>query len=726
MGEKRMLQLEDMRRIEYLSGLALSPDGRQGLYVVRVADGKGEFIPHIFRIDLDSGREWRLVADSAGSREGFEMPLGCAGYEDAPAWSPDGRRIAFLRTEGGDAQLWLTEAGDGSMRKATGLRHGVEEFCWSPDGRQIAFTSRIFPGEEAAGEVFGELSTAEKREWEEQRAREPIAIENLMYKMDEWHGIQDGSTRQVGILDVESGKAWMVTGGDVCHYSPSWSPDGTRLACYGKPHRHTKEQRTELFVLDLASGEVLLQDTGEFGVIDGAAALFAPDGRGLVYLAYQKEACGAYMEKLFYKEIGQEGRCLFPEEESCHGVDGLPIGRNALGRQNPVFQLDGEGQFVYFLSGWMGENHIFRLPLTGKPFIEQVTRGKIDVHSFTAPRGGRILFTRGDLLTIAELYCLEMGGARAWGSYVERRLAEHNQWLSEIRLSEPQELWVRSKDGKARIHGFVLEPVVAVDGVLEAAVRECPAGEPGALGISGGKFPAVLDIHGGPTAFYSYDFWFEFQMLAASGMAVIYCDPRGSSGYGAEFSRDDYAWGQEAVEDLRSFMDAAIGLGFIDRERVGVTGGSYGGHMTNRLIGTTDWFAAAVSQRNLCNLATSYGTGDMGFIYREEGMMTQMENFMSRVGRSPITRIDQMKTPLLILHATRDYRCGYEQAEQLFIAMKDRNPEVPVRLVAFPGENHGMTRDGKLHFQMAHLAEMVRWFGIYLAGKSEAEREGCL
>jgi len=142
--------------------------------------------------------------------------------------------------------------------------------------------------------------------------------------------------------------------------------------------------------------------------------------------------------------------------------------------------------------------------------------------------------------------------------------------------------------------------------------------------------------------------------------------------------------------------------------------------MTNKLISTTGRFRAAVTQRTLCNLATSYGTGDMGFIWKEEGMQTQMQSFLSRIGRSPITRVDDIRTPLLILHATNDYRCSFEQAEQMFIAMKDRNPGVPVRLVAFPGENHDMTRSGKTHFQIAHLRHMTQWFVKYLAKGEES------
>lgn len=171
------------------------------------------------------------------------------------------------------------------------------------------------------------------------------------------------------------------------------------------------------------------------------------------------------------------------------------------------------------------------------------------------------------------------------------------------------------------------------------------------------------------------------------------------------------------MDDLLLFVEDAVSRGWIDPKRVGVTGGSYGGYMTCKLIGRTKVFAAAVAQRCLANTATSYGTGDMGFVSaREIPKDFRMLDYLTKRARGNIiSYVDQMKIPLLILHAYEDYRCGFEQAEQVFIPMKERNPEVPVRLVMFPGENHGMTRTGKLHHQIHHLEEMVNWFVTYLA-----------
>ena len=215
---------------------------------------------------------------------------------------------------------------------------------------------------------------------------------------------------------------------------------------------------------------------------------------------------------------------------------------------------------------------------------------------------------------------------------------------------------------------------------------------------------------------YGLTFWHEFQALASLGMAVIFGNPRGSTGFGRAYCAGGVCWGNEAMDDLVQFVEDAISKGFIDEKRVGVTGGSYGGYMTNKLIGRTNVFAAAVTQRCLANTATSYGTGDMGFVSSRQipkhfHMLDYLED---RARGNIISYIDHFKVPLLILHAYQDYRCGFEQAEQVFIPMKERNPEIPCRMVMFPNENHGMTRNGKLYHQVRHLQEMTNWFVKYL------------
>jgi dipeptidyl aminopeptidase/acylaminoacyl peptidase len=236
--------------------------------------------------------------------------------------------------------------------------------------------------------------------------------------------------------------------------------------------------------------------------------------------------------------------------------------------------------------------------------------------------------------------------------------------------------------------------------------------------VEGKKYPAVLYVHGGPTVCFTNDFWHEIHTLANAGYAVVYCDPRGSFGYGLKFSNGSDSWGMPAYEDLMGFLDYAISLGFIDEKRVGITGGSYGGYMTCKIVMMTNRFAAAVGQRVFVNQATSYGTGDMGFYSagRKWSEINIKDCLIKRARGSIIRNIDKLTTPMLLLHGYSDYRCSFEQSEQMFISIKERRGDVPVRLVMFPGENHGVSRTGLLHFQQHHVQEMIDWFNIYLKG----------
>lgn len=675
---KKKLDYEDLRKMKYLSSPSIDANASAAAYVVAEAEESGEFKKHIYGI---------ATALEEGKRKNTARLL-INEEADLPTFSPDGEKLAYLRLGESEFQIWIYDRNTKQHQKLTQMRYGVEQFSWSPDGKKVAFTAPCYREEK---EVWmKEMTVSEKKQWEEEKAHAPVVIENLIYKLDDTYGVRENSIRQIGVADVDTGVCEILTDGSMDSYTAVWSPDGKKVGFYGRPYTHVKELKAEMYCYDLTNQKQsrILCDRE---VEDGEPFLFTPEEE-VIFASYEAEKGGVSL-KLFLQPLngnGEKAVSLFPEEEICHGVDSFPVGRTAFGRETPAYQMSKDGEWVYFRAGWKGCEQIYRVAVKGEKRVEAVLEDRMAVHSFCVPVNGKILYTRGDLLTPAELYIAQEE------SKEQTRLTYSNEWLKEYELCMPEEMWVESYDKQVRIHGFVMKPAGYENGC---------------------HYPAVLDIHGGPTCFYAHDFWFEFQMIAAKNMAVVWCDPRGSFGYGAAFAAGAYSWGKESMDDLFAFLDAAIEKGFIDPKRLGVTGGSYGGHMTTRIIGTTKRFRAAVSQRPLVNLATSYGTGDMGFIWAEKEMQTQMENFMYRIEKSPIRNIDRMKTPLLILQGEKDYRCAMEQAEQMFIAMKDRNPEVPVRLVIFPGENHGVTRHGKIHFQIAHLRELTEWFVRFLCEK---------
>ncbi len=228
------------------------------------------------------------------------------------------------------------------------------------------------------------------------------------------------------------------------------------------------------------------------------------------------------------------------------------------------------------------------------------------------------------------------------------------------------------------------------------------------------KYPLVLEIHGGPHAMYANAYFHEFQLLAAQGYVVVYGNPRGSQGYGSGFSScTKGVWGSSDMPDLMAMVDHAIGLGFVDAERLGVTGGSYGGFMTCWVVGHTDRFKAAVTQRPVTNLYSFYGTSDIGSTFGDyETGGTPWADTEQFLKMSPITYVDKVVTPLLFIHSEQDYRCPIEQSEQMFVALKMLGQET--ELVRFPNESHGLSRMGKPAHRIERLQAINGWFESHL------------
>jgi dipeptidyl aminopeptidase/acylaminoacyl peptidase len=232
----------------------------------------------------------------------------------------------------------------------------------------------------------------------------------------------------------------------------------------------------------------------------------------------------------------------------------------------------------------------------------------------------------------------------------------------------------------------------------------------------GKKYPMVLEIHGGPHTMYSNSFFHEFQLLAAEGYVVLYTNPRGGHGYGQKFvdaCRGDY--GGKDYEDLMQGVDYALGsFNYIDKDRLVVTGGSYGGFMTNWIVGHTDRFKAAVTQRSISNWISFYGVSDIGYYFTEWQILGNAWDDVEKLWHhSPLKYVANIKTPLLILHSEKDYRCPIEQAEQLFIAIK-RLGQTDTEFVRFPNSNHDLSRNGNPKLRIERLNRIVGWFNKYI------------
>lgn len=668
----KTFRAEDTERLIYVSWPAIRSDGRYSACVKYRGDREtGTFPSGIWLIDNETG-EGRCLTEDGHS-------------EKQPVFSRDGGTLFFLSDASGAWQVWSRDLTGGAARQLTTLRHGVERYAVSGSG--IAFEAVLWPEEIADGTCYSEMSPEEKRKWEEEQDWRPYIATELTYKMDEWYGMRKGEVSRIGYQSPDGGDARILPTDGMEGSYPSWSHDGSRIAFQGYPYDGPKGRQTALFVWDIAEGK-LTQVPGQLLFSTDHAPLWTADDAGLIAAAYpaNDDYSTILMPYLICPETGESRLLLDDSDDSakhiCHGVHPMMLGRSEYGADAPYMALDGSGEHLYFQSFHKGLGGVYRVPLTDPAGVGQVLACE-DIFEFALADCGEIVCTAGNYYEPPELY------------YRGRKLTDSNSWLREYSLGQVETGWTKSRDGEADLQYWIVTP---------------PDFDPER------KYPAVLDAKGGPETCYGSAFWHEFQALASEGIVVVYGNPRGSAGYGRKFNADIVCWKDPAMIDHLTILDAAAEKGFIDTDRLGVTGGSYGGYMTMKLIGRTDTFTAAVAQRALANPVTSYGTGDMGFV--SAGGVPEnfhmIDELNDRARGNIISYVDQMKTPLLILHAARDYRCGFEQAEQIFISMHERNPEIPLRMVRFEWENHGLTRIGRIANQIRHLSELVIWFRRYL------------
>jgi dipeptidyl aminopeptidase/acylaminoacyl peptidase len=390
---------------------------------------------------------------------------------------------------------------------------------------------------------------------------------------------------------------------------------------------------------------------------------------------------------------GGEARPLTPDLDRTLGNLCLADARDVSNSyEPPVWTPDGK-QLTFLISD-AGSTILCRVSALGGP-VERLTPPGRELLSFTAdPRGGRFACLMSEHTYPAEVAVLDPaeGG-------LPRLITAHNRELLAARwIGTPEEVWIPTAPG-VKIQGWILKP---------------PQFE------AGKRHPAVLEIHGGPHMQYANTFFHELQHLAGKGYVVMWTNPRGSQGYGEPFTKSIVKnWGGPDYVDVLAAADTLIAQGYVDPDRLGVTGGSYGGYMTNWIVGHTDRFRAAVTQRSVVNLYSFYGESDFGYEFENElfGKPWDDEETALRYLRmSPLHYVKNVKTPLLILHSTEDHRCPISQAEELFTALKVLKREV--EFVRFEGESHGLSRGGRPQNRLERLLRIGGWFDRHLAAKA--------
>lgn len=657
---KGKITAEDLYRFTFINEQAISPDNTRLVCTKKTINEKREYSSHLFMRSLIEGEEVQWTRGEV--------------KDASPCWSPDGRDVAFVskRTEKG--QIWVISTLGGEPRQLTNFKNGAAGPVWSPNGRTILCTTTL-----ADDETIANLEVKE----EAKKEKKPLIVERLKYKSDGAGFLEDKKSYMVAV-DVVSGEATLLTEGDDDIEGIQWSPDGKQIAFTANRRENAELHFTrDVFIKDLESGLVrqLTDGTGYF-----YTPRWSQDGKRLSVLGHKREFAGATLTKVWTIDVETS-------ELQCISADwDVQIGNVIAADMNgggPSFgaEWDTHGEGVYVLGSERGNVGLYHVGLNGD--VAPIVVGDFNIYSATLDvNTGMAVVGISDPLDIGELYSVSLvSGA------LEQLTDVNSKVLSELSLSKPEAVEYKSLDDWA-VQGWLLKPVDFKEGE---------------------KYPFVLEIHGGPHAMYGNTFFHELQLLAAEGYVVLYTNPRGSHGYGQKFvdaCRGDY--GGKDYEDLMAAVDFAVGqYDFIDESRLGVTGGSYGGFMTNWIVGKTDRFKAAVTQRSISNWLSFYGVSDIGYYFTEWEIGNHLFDNPEKLWQhSPLRLVKEVDTPLLIIHGERDFRCPIEQAEQLYVALKHLGKKV--KFVRFPDSNHELSRSGDPQLRVARLEQITGWFAKFL------------
>jgi dipeptidyl aminopeptidase/acylaminoacyl peptidase len=672
---KRPIIIDDLFKIKLVGDPQISPDGKTIAFVLTTTD---------FEKDKYDSHIWLVPSD--GRKSATQFTFG-AGRDRAPRWSPDGERIAFISNRddekkeqlylislaGGEALRLTQDATPALQRTQGGASDKPSPALWSPDGAMIAYTAKVVTKESK--------SANGKRE-----GSDVLAYTRLNYKFD-GEGSWDYGWRQVFTLTLtlsrSAGEGKQLTRGNFNHGSPCWSPDSKTLVFSANRSANADETNISDLWSVPARGGALKRLTRRKGPTQ--APTISPDGKWIAFVGHENEHMRATKSDVYVMPArGGQATKIAPGFDPDYGNSVLgDLRASAHESASPVWSRDGRS--VYFIATDHGSTQIFAADARGGGVIA-ITTGAHQVYDFSYA-ADRFALTISDVLNPNDLFVCDPRGKTKQLTRVNAELT--NAW----QLSRPERFEVQH-EGRT-VEGWMMKPVGW------KASR---------------KYPGLLDIHGGPQNAFGYAFFHEMQVLAAAGYAVIFTNPRGSTGCGDEFTRAVCKdWGGGDYRDLMAAMDFVLKkYSWVNPRRLGVFGGSYGGYMTSWVVTHTNRFKAAISERALNNWHSFSGTSDIGAYFGPDSQIgfDIWENPDEHLAHSPISHVANCKTPTLILHSEKDFRCPIEQAEQLYIALKKLH--VPTEFVRFPDESHNLSRNGKPKHRKERLERMVAWWKKYI------------
>jgi dipeptidyl aminopeptidase/acylaminoacyl peptidase len=687
-ADRRPIADSDLYSFQWIASPRISPDGSRIVYTHVAVNAKHDGYETAL---------WIISSSGGAARQFTSGPR-----DSAPQWSPDGKLLAFARATEKDgkpqpAQIYLLAMEGGEARPLTDLPKGAGGPVWSPDGRAIAFSSTTI-----RSDFDKKKDGKDGKDAKENDDKSDVRIiARAVYRYNGEGYLEADRPGHIWTVEIpktpgDTPTPKQVTSGEFGEGDIVWSRDASEIYFTSRrvlePYYETPH--TDLYVVKAAGGETT-KITGLPGAIERMA--LSPDG-GHMALAGSIEVGADGVQRsysqpdLFITSLkpGSTPKNLTAnyDYDIAGGVGGDQAPPRGNGPSNPFWSKDG--RFVFITSAEEGRANLKRIDAeTGK--VEPVTDGDQDVFAYHAtPDASKAAVLISTPTNIGDLYVADVASRQI------RRLTNTNEELfSKLNLSEPVMIWYKSFDGK-RIQAWVQRPPDFQEGK---------------------KYPMILNIHGGPHAAYGYTFDHEIQWMAAKGYVVLYPNPRGSTTYGQEFGNIiQYHYPGDDYKDLMAGVDDLIARGWVDPDKLGVTGGSGGGLLTNWVIGQTTRFKAAASQRSIADWADFWYTADFAQFTPSWFRGAPWEQASDFKARSPITYIDRVQTPLMLIEGEADYRTPPASGgEQMFRALKYR--KIPTVMIRFPGESHELSRSGVPKHRVERLDHIVAWFDKYLEGK---------
>jgi dipeptidyl aminopeptidase/acylaminoacyl peptidase len=653
-GPSRYFTGGDLFNLEVATDPQISPDGRTIAYVRRSNDIMTDKArPTIWLVDVASGQQRPLLAGS--------------GSYFSPRWSPDGSKLAYVAAESGGPQLYVRWMASGESARITGLPDGPDSMAWSPDGRRIAY-SMFVPDD---GPKLGKApDKPEGAKW-----ADPLQIIDMVTYRADGAGYLKPGYEQIFWVPADGGAPTQLTfgathagGGQI-----SWTPDSRAILFSANLSKDWEREalNSEVYRVSIDGGAPVAL-TSRYGPDNSPAV--SPDGHRIAYVGFDDQKRSYEDTRLYVMNLDGSGSRVLTS-----GLD-----RSVA---NPAWSPDGRAIYVQVESngtnkvervGLDGSTHEIATGLTGSQLDRPYAGGE-----FSVARNGAVAVTVGDQLHPSDIGVASSGGVR--------HLTHLNEDLQAKVMGQPQKLAVTSSYDQRPIDAWMVMPPD-----FDAAK----------------KYPLILEIHGGPFAAYGPSFSTDDQLYASAGYVVLYTNPRGSTSYGEEFANQiDKAYPGHDYDDLISAVDAAIATGHVDPNNLFVTGGSGGGVLTAWIVGKTDRFRAAATQKPVINWASFELTSDGSTFFSPYWFAKKpWEDPTGYWARSPLSLVGNVKTPTLVVVGSEDYRTPDSEAEQYYEALQLRG--IPTAFVKVPGASHGGIA-ARPSQAAAKASAILAWFDKY-------------